>query len=181
MRDPRLVELLASSEPVVVEEVQWQRPMRIAAHVSELSVPDELVVSVRCLVQVDDQLVVCTDVSGAVDVLPGGRREPGETMVETVCREIHEETGWALIPDTLDQIGFLHLRNLGDPMPPYPYPDALHVVMTGEAGERAGDDWIDTEGFVVSSELRPLASLAPTMISAASWVFVEALLARRPG
>ncbi|MBY9080220.1 NUDIX domain-containing protein [Paenibacillus sp. HN-1] len=25
--------------------------------------------------------------------IPGGRREPGETILETACRELHEETG----------------------------------------------------------------------------------------
>lgn len=179
MRDQRLIDLLAACKPVEAFETQWSQPMRIASYLHELPLIDELIVSVRCLVQVEHQLVVCTDVSGTLTVLPGGRREPGETLVETACREIHEETGWTLLADSLEQIGFIHLTNLGTPQPGYPYPDALHLVMTGQASDRAADDWVDTEGFVLSSTLEPLATLDVSKLEFCSATFIDALRQRR--
>ena len=42
--------------------------------------------------------------------VPGGLREPGETVVECVVREVWEETGLRLDPDSLRPCGFEVLR-----------------------------------------------------------------------
>jgi 8-oxo-dGTP pyrophosphatase MutT (NUDIX family) len=136
-----------------VVDAEWARPFRLSAYIGHYDVPDDLVVSVRCLVRVGDEVVLCTDSAGAGDVLPGGRRREGETYVETACREVHEETGWRLDLASLEPIGLIHLRNLGDPLPPYPYPDAVHLVCRGLGVEREAADWTDTEGQIVRAEL----------------------------
>jgi hypothetical protein len=178
MRDPRVEALLTASTPAVVDDQQWARPMRLAAHLGEHALPMDLVTSVRVMVQVDEQLVVCTNVRGDVEVLPGGRCEPGETWSETGCREVHEETGWIVDPGSLTPLGFLHLENLGEPQPPFPYPDALMPVLVGRGIELAGDDWTDVEGWVVSSTLMPIDELEAGAVDPIGWVFVEHLRRR---
>lgn len=181
MRDPRLLDLLDRSAPAAATDVTWARPLRISTHLGRHELPDELITSVRCLVQVEDQVVVCSNVDGRTEVLPGGRREPGETLTQTVCREVHEETGFALRTDTLAMLGFLHLFNKGEPQPPYPHPDALMLVMTGHAAPRGDETWTDTEGYVLSSRLQPLDELGPDTIDTIGWPFLQALREQTAG
>ena len=181
MRDPRLLDLLDQSAPVAVTDVTWARPIRIGTHLGHYELPDELITSVRCLVRVEGQVVVCTNVDGRTEVLPGGRREPGETLTETVCREVHEETGFVLRSDSLAMLGFLHLFNKGEPNPPYPHPDVLMLVMTGHAHPRTDETWTDTEGYVTSSRLQGLDELGPDTIDTIGWPFLQALRDRASG
>lgn len=164
-RDPRVLALLRDRRPASTTDVSWARPIRITAYVGAAPLPDDLVVSVRCVVLVGDDVVVCTNLDGRSHAWPGGRRETGETFVETAVREVHEETGWLLDPASVTEIGFLHLHNLGEPLEPYPHPDTLQVVLTARAHRRAAPQWTDVEGYEVSSELLPIA-LAVEAISA---------------
>lgn len=170
-----VVEVLGNLEPAAVIEVEWARRIRVAAYVGAFDAPEELVVSVRCVVFVDGQVVVCHDADGGCDILPGGRREDGETYIETACREIHEETGWRLDPGSLEPIGLIHLQNLGAPLPPYPYPHGLHLVYRGAGTELTADGWRDTEGQVLRSELvRPEVAVAKMSENALGEVFLVA-------
>lgn len=152
-RDGRILRLLAGRTPMSVTEVTWARPLRISAYLAVAELPDDLVVSVRCIVRVDDQVVVCTNADGRTHAWPGGRREPGEGYVDTACREVWEETGWRLESSTVEVIGFLHLFNLGEPLEPYPHPDVVQVVTTAAATSRQADDWTDLEGYELHSDL----------------------------
>ena len=181
MRDPRLLDLLDRSAPVTVTDAMWARPIRIGTHLGRHELPDELITSVRCLVRVEDQVVVCTNVDGRTEVLPGGRREPGETLTQTVCREVHEETGFMLQSDSLAMLGFLHLFNKGEPQPPYPHPDTLMLVMTGQADPRTDEAWTDTEGYVLASNLRDLDELGPDTIDTIGWPYLQALREQASG
>ncbi len=129
-----------------------------------MELPDELVVSVRCLVIVDRQLVMCTNADG-IHAWPGGRREPGETFAETARREVYEETGWILEPDSLRPLGWLQIEHLASPPEDYPYayPDVLQVVFAARARDRdrdCGAHWTDTDGYEASSCLVPLQNVA---------------------
>jgi ADP-ribose pyrophosphatase YjhB (NUDIX family) len=152
-RDPRVVALLDGRHPAAEHEGQWARPMRLTVYIGAADLPDDLVTSIRVIVRVGDDVVVCTNLNGDSHVWPGGRREPGETHTETACREVHEETGWLLDPTTIEPLGFMVAHNRGEPLPPYPHPDVLQVITTAVARERAADDWTDTEGFETSSRL----------------------------
>ena len=125
-------------------------PIEFALYLGPAELPDELVTSVRCIVQVGDQLLACEDAHPSVSVWPGGRRAPGETWAQTAVREVAEETGWRLDPESLVMLGFLHLRHLSA-VPvghPYPNPDFLQVVLHGQAtGGSPG--WVDSEGYVL--------------------------------
>jgi 8-oxo-dGTP pyrophosphatase MutT (NUDIX family) len=109
---------------------------------------------VRCLVRIGDDVVVCTTNEGEHHPWPGGRRRPDETLQETACREVHEETGWLVDAESLQELGWLHFEHLNRQADDavLPHPDFLQVVFTGCAVERAGDEtWTDTEGYEISS------------------------------
>ena len=100
--------------------------------------PLEYVTSVRGVVFRGNRVLVMRN-RDEVHILPGGRREDGETLVETLVREVLEEAGWTL--KVKEVLGFLHLRHLG-PKPvgshqgfPYLYPDFVHVVFLSDAVE----------------------------------------------
>lgn len=155
-RHPDLLALLERCAPAIQRDDVWARPIHMTSYVGAEDLPDELVTSIRVIVRVGDDVVVCTNVDGHSHAWPGGRREPGESHAETACREVREETGWILEPASLEPIGFVHIFNTGDPLPPYPHPDVLQLVVVGRAMARAAEDWTDTEGYEVSSRLVPL-------------------------
>ena len=102
--------------------------------------PDELVLCVRCIVVVEDDIVVCSNRDGASHIWAGGRREGDETLIATACREVHEETGWLVIPESLRSLGWLHFEHLNEQPNdhPWPHPDFLQVVYTGRVFDRVG-------------------------------------------
>jgi 8-oxo-dGTP pyrophosphatase MutT (NUDIX family) len=138
-------------------------PLRVSAFSTDTftELPRSLVSSVRCLVWVGSSVVLCTNKDGS-HPLPGGRREPGETYVDTAAREVHEETGWLLDRDSLRPVGWLRLEHLSPQRPgdPHPYPVFLQLVYTGTASDRDGGvdvAWTDTEGYEVESRLVTLS------------------------
>jgi 8-oxo-dGTP pyrophosphatase MutT (NUDIX family) len=161
VRDPELLDLLARSAPVSIERRAWSRPIDLSCHLGDHALPARLVTSIRVLVHVDDHVVVTSNADGTCSTLPGGRCEPGETWIETGCREVHEETGWIVDPDSFVRLGFMHLHNLADPIPPYPHPDVLWPVFAARGVELEAEGWVDTEGYVLSSALHPLATAGP--------------------
>jgi len=108
--------------------------------------PDDLVSSVRAVMFRKSAVMVVRDHDGSGHIMPGGRRESGETQEDALAREIGEETGWRF--ETARRFGFLHFRHL-TPKPDgyaYPYPDffqTLHVVEATDHDRRriVRDDW----------------------------------------
>ena len=163
MRHPELTAVLQLKEAAAVMEQTWGmgQAIRLAAYTGPADLPDEVVTSIRCIVRVGDQVVVCTNRDGFSHAWPGGRREAGETHAETACREVMEETGWTVDPASLELLGWLHMENL-EPQPddhPFPHPDFLQYVYSGRAAEGEGGrnpDWTDTDGYELTSCLTPI-------------------------
>ncbi len=87
------------------------------------------------------------------------------SLVQTACREVHEETGWLVDPKSLRPLGWLHFEHLREqPVDhPWPHPDFLQVVYTGRASDRdrgADVEWTDTEGYELSSQRMTLEDAA---------------------
>jgi len=75
------------------EEWTWSQ----AHAVFSIALPDDaLVTNVRIAGFVDDRIVVCREAEGFW-FLPGGTREPGETVTECAARELMEEAGGRLV------------------------------------------------------------------------------------
>ena len=52
-------------------------------------------------------------------VIPGGGIEPGESMEQAVVRELHEETGLRIIPESVREYGYTHSIRKGQYEPVY--------------------------------------------------------------
>jgi 8-oxo-dGTP pyrophosphatase MutT (NUDIX family) len=163
---------LARYRPNAVQTVEWGTaaspvPLRIAGYLGKEFPPLEYVTSVRGVVFCEDQVLVMRN-NDEIHVLPGGRGEDGEKLVETLKREVLEEAGWTL--DVREMLGFLHLHHLG-PKPqgsptgfPYLYPDFAQVVFLADAVDhrpeaRLPDDYEVEAAFRSGSEARELGAV----------------------
>jgi hypothetical protein len=74
------------------EQAKWSPVLRVRTYLTTTLPPLGLVSSVRALVQQDDQILIVHD-PVSVHILPGGRREPGETRrrMDIVVSEPHAE------------------------------------------------------------------------------------------
>ena len=160
-------------------------PLRITAYTDTEQAPRlplEIISSIRCIVRVADKYVFCENKTSR-HPWPGGRRNLGESFADTATREVHEETGWLLKPETMRQLGWLHLRHLG-PEPEGnegPYPDFLQLVFVAKADRRDGNlpedaEWTDPDGYELESRLVPLdEAITQTSTDMHAQVFLELL------
>lgn len=157
--------LIAGRPPNYEGEARWGPQIHLSVRVftcAELP-PADLVTSVRGVVFKGSKVVVVDD---GIDshVMPGGRMEPGETIGDTLARELMEECGWSMpAPGLFAMIYFRHLSARPENYR-YPYPDFLHLLFVGEAGDyrrsglkRAGE--IETGSRLVPIS-RALATLS---------------------
>jgi ADP-ribose pyrophosphatase YjhB (NUDIX family) len=147
------------------EGVIWGPTARfvVRAYAADTLPPLELVTSVRCVVTRTGDVLVLSRGEGSQDahVVPGGRRESGESLEETLRREVLEETGWSLgVPRLLGCVVYRHVDE-EPPGYPFPYPEFAQVTYTAEAESYHADalhpDEVDgVARFVPLAEARRL-------------------------
>lgn len=166
---------VAGRTPSYEGVTQWGEAVRLAVRIlpcAELP-PADLVTSVRGVVFKAGKVVVVDD---GIDshVMPGGRREPGESLGQTLDRELLEECGWTMpAPRLFGMIWFRHLSPKPDGYR-YPYPDFLHLLFAGEAGEyrrgalkRAGEIETGSRLTPISRAMASLSLEQQTILTAA--------------
>ncbi len=151
---------LSDKTPFHETEALWANgtmPLRVRYFRSDEQPPEQFVTSVRCLVLQNDSVLVLRNRKGN-HILPGGRREEGESFEQTLRREVAEETGWTL--ESVSCLGFIHLEHL-KPKPPgfqFPYPHFFQIVYTAYAfihvpDLMCDDDYEEEATFVPIGEL----------------------------
>lgn len=169
-----LADFLEGREPLVQRTVNWgEMPLQVSAHITP-DMPPAHVTSVRAVVIGTDGVLVLQN-GEERHVLPGGRCESGESVEETLRREVLEETGYEI--EDLHLVGFLHFRHLG-PMPEgygYSYPDFLQVVFAARAGRYVPDRAIH-DPYVTGAEMVPFQDLDALPIPEEERVFLRAAL-----
>lgn len=88
---------LAVRYPVLFEHRRWEYA-QITPQFTTVAPPDELVSNVHVVGFVGDRIVLCRD-DRDVWFLPGGTREPDESVHDCVVRELAEEAGARLAGD----------------------------------------------------------------------------------
>ena len=152
-----LGEFLARYAPAAEEELAWSRGqlrLRVACYLSEDLPPLDYVTSVRSLVFQGRQVLVVRNEAEA-HIWPGGRREEGEALEQTLRREVLEETGWEVAP--ISRLGFVRYRHL-TPRPPeyrYPYPEFMQVIYASTAIASRPEARI-SDDYEIESAFRPI-------------------------
>ncbi len=151
---------LRNQEPVAEEWPVWangRMPLQERTYLSQQMPPDKYITSARTILFQGDEVMVIQDHKDDPYVVPGGRREPGETVLQTLQRELLEETGWTLQDTAV--LGFVHFHHLS-PKPdgyPYPYPDFIQVIFTAVANAYHPGA-LEEDYYVTTSRFRPIAA-----------------------
>lgn len=143
--------------------------------------PDEYITSVRAIVlrqlpSAQCAVLVVQD-PHSYHIIPGGRREQGETLAQTARREVVEETGWQV---TIGQLlGFLHFQHL-TPLPPEiqgAKPTFVQLIYLATAHTYCAEAR-EENGYELDATFVALDQLPEYNLSTAERLFLEAALAQ---
>ena len=137
--------------------------------------PEEWITSVRAVVLHGDAVLVVQDPDGQ-HILPGGRREAGESYAETAIREVLEETGWQVTIGPL--LGFKHFHRLTPKSPEITtsHPDFVQIIYVAQAVTHHPEAK-EKNGYELGSAFVPLDQLTQMKITESERLFVQAALA----
>jgi 8-oxo-dGTP pyrophosphatase MutT (NUDIX family) len=147
-------------------------PVRARTYVTDIAWPETLVSSVRAVVFRGWAVVVVRHWDGHRHVIPGGRREAGETIEQTVRREVLEESGWHV--RTLKPLGFEHIQHLAKPPPGFSAHGFINPIFVAEglSFDRSARDLTQSEAgsslVPISRALRELPQWGAALLRAAA-------------
>ena len=176
--DVELAQFLSRCQLLAEETAAWDNgrmPLGIAAYLCRELPPLDYVTSVRAIVLRDDSVLVVRDAENSYHIIPGGRREVGETLEATLQREVLEETGWTI--NQISLLGFIHFRHLA-PKPvdyAYPYPDFLQLVYAANA-VNFNADAKQLGQYELESGFRSIDEINRLSIAASQQAFLNAAL-----
>jgi 8-oxo-dGTP diphosphatase len=148
-------------------------PLRLTSYLVDTPPPVPYITSVRCIVLKPGCVLTVRNARDHTHILPGGRREPGEAMEETLRREVLEETGWEIQDPAL--LGLMHFHHLS-PKPgeyPYPHPDFLQTVYVAGAGAFIPDARMP-DGFELEATFRSIADVERLGLPSGQRLFLQA-------
>ena len=161
--EPELAAFLNSRVANFFDTIDWPESgtrLKLQGFLSKESPPDRFVLAGRAIVVRSNEVLLIETPYGN-HVLPGGRREEGETTTDAIHRELIEETGWLI--RNLMPFAILHLhyetpvpRNVGRVI----YPDFIWHVFTAEPMEFRGlDPQPDDREVLLGSCFKPIADV----------------------
>ena len=153
-------------------------PLKVAYYLGNRQPPRSLVSSIRAIVFSGKCVLVVSQKGGQMYILPGGRVQKEERALETLRRELLEETGWTIRHPRM--LGWQHFHHLG-PKPDgyaYPYPDFLWPIYTAEARDFAPTA-IVPDDYVFESHFRPIDEVIGLPINQGELRLLEAAVGRR--
>ncbi len=142
--------------------------------------PLSLVTSVRAILTRGPQIMVMRDPDGE-HIVPGGRLDDGEGLLEALRRELLEETGWTVRGEP-ERIGLFHYH-IHSPKPAghrYPYPDFLQLLYRAEA-DSYYPEALEVDGFELGAEFRTLSAVQRLTLSLGEAALLQNLHPRRFG
>lgn len=158
--DTVLETFLTTHESIAREAAAWaggQILLDVALYAAWDDELDALTSSARAIILADGHVLLMSN-PGGDHILPGGRREAGESLEASLRREVREETGLDL--DAFERIATMHFRHT-TPKPPlyrYPYPDFLNAIyltrLSGIPALTVADTYELAGRFVPLQELR---------------------------
>ena len=174
MASTELDRFLARHKLVSRDVAKWRAgvEMEFFGYLCSETPPVGLVSSVRAVVFKGDLVLVMRNLDGT-HILPGGRVEDGESLEETLHRELLEEAGVEI--EVMGQIGVVHFRHT-TPKPkdyPYPYPDFLWPVHVASFVNDRPDAKVEDD-YEISSRFLPLGEVREMKLGEHERVFLEA-------
>ena len=167
-----LQRFLAPLTSQVAETYDWPAArFAVNTYLHTMPPPAEFITSVRAVVLRDQEVLVVQDPDG-YHIIPGGRREAGESLSETVVREVLEETGWQVTVGPL--LGFKHFRDLTlrPPEVSAPYLDFVQLVYVAKAVSYRPEAR-EQDGYELGAQFVPLVQVAVTV---SEQLFLQAAL-----
>lgn len=168
-----VIEFLRGHQHGAEDLLQWPNGMslRMRAHRSDVLPPLVYVSSARGLIFRDNHILVMRNEDG-YHIMPGGRREPDESLEQTLRREVGEEAGWDI--GAIRLLGFSHFYHL-TPVPenhPYPHPDFFMALYTAEAMTPLAHVRLAND-YEIEAEFRPVAGARSLLRSAGEHFFLQ--------
>lgn len=113
---------LARRYPLLHRPDRWEWASITMTFSTQLP-PDELVASTHVVGFVGEEVLLCRDGRAGIWFLPGGTREPGESVDQSLVRELREEAGARLLGPFHRLGAHLGVSDAADPYRPHlPHP-----------------------------------------------------------
>ncbi len=161
--DQELKAFLQGQTPLAEEWVVWPLDgddfvQTRFTYAADSAPPRRFVTSVRAVVTWGREILVARDPESE-HILPGGRINNDEGVLEALQRELLEESGWAVHnPPTLIGLFHYYIHSFKPDGYRYPYPDYLQLIYRAEA-RRYIPAAIEADGYELGAEFRPLADV----------------------
>ena len=169
-----LQRFLAPLTSQVAETYDWPAArFAVNSYLHATPPPAEFITSVRAVVLRDQEVLMVQDPDG-YHIIPGGRREAGESLHDTVVREVLEETGWQVTVGPL--LGFKHFRRLSSPSTlPASVPDFTQIVYLATAIEQRPEAR-EQGGYELGAAFVALAQIDQLPLSKSDQLFIQAVM-----